>query len=78
MKRDKNFRIHQKERIIKKRIRGFSDDSYDNTFVIQPNRCVKQHPNDCGHANCRLCRYSKKEFSKKPKENYQFEDITNE
>ena len=79
MKRSKAYRIHHKERVIKNRKKLCSQiENVDSRNIEQPNRMDKRHPLDCGQANCSLCRYSKKEFTKKEKFKLPLEDTANE
>jgi len=78
MKRSRSYRIHQKERVIKNRVRQVK--------TVQPSSrtglaCVRykqqlaiRHPYDCGQTNCPLCRRDKKEVRRKKLKNRVVED----
>ena len=55
MKRDRAFRIEQKERVIKNRKNLIKETGLEHSKQHQNNRYNKKHPYDCGNADCLLC-----------------------
>jgi hypothetical protein len=73
MKRDKAFRIEQRERVIKNRKRLMKDTDLQHRNENQDNRYNKQHPYDCGNAACLVC-HPEKAFDEKTVEDLRVED----
>lgn len=66
MKRSKEFRIHQKDKKIKKRFKDIlSNKGYSEKLKESLNKLNKKHPFDCGNPNCGICRMDKKSYKKK-------------
>jgi hypothetical protein len=55
MKRDKAFRIKQRERVIKNRVKLKKDTDLVHRHEDQPGRYAKRHPYDCGRTDCGRC-----------------------
>jgi hypothetical protein len=73
MKRSREYRFEQKERVIKNRkklmkVTGLEHSKNDD------NRYSKAHPYDCGISNCQRCRTHKKEWDKVKKMKLPLED----
>lgn len=64
MKRNKEYRIEQEERIINNRKTLLkSVTNYPNGKLLEePHRMAKQHPFDCGKPNCPVCHSEKAGF----------------
>lgn len=79
MKRSREYRFAQKERVIKNRLRLVRDAFPDmiQTYENKKNYLGTHDPFDCGKANCQLCRYHKKDFDKKIKLKLPLEDNDN-
>lgn len=59
MKRDRAFRIEQRERVIKNRIKLKKDTDLVHKHEDHPGRWAKQHPYDCGNPECLVCHCEK-------------------
>lgn len=55
MKRDKAYRVEQRERVINNRKQLKKDMKIINSHDDQNGRLAKQHPLDCGKPNCQVC-----------------------
>jgi hypothetical protein len=55
MKRDRAFRIEQRERVIKNRVKLKKDTDLVHRHEDQPGRYAKRHPYDCGNPECLVC-----------------------
>jgi hypothetical protein len=77
MKRDKGYRIHNRDRIIKNRKRLLKSLDKDLLDVLKDaeNRMSKKHPLDCGNTKCGICSAYKKHPSKNKDEHDILEDI---
>lgn len=74
MKRDRAFRIDQKERVIKNRKRLMKDTDLHHRNEHQDNRYNKRHPYDCGNPQCLIC-HREKVFGEKTVEDLRVEDL---
>jgi hypothetical protein len=76
MKRSREYRFEQKERVIKKRFRLVKDTFPDMTenYQNKKNYLATHDPFDCGKSNCQLCRTHKKEWDKIKKMKLPLED----
>lgn len=78
MKRSRTYRIHQKERVIKNRIRLVkeSQPSASNGLacVRYRQQLAIRHPYDCGKTDCKLCRKDRKEVKRNKIRNRIIED----
>jgi hypothetical protein len=73
MKRDKAFRIKQRERVIKNRVKLKKDTNLVHRHEDQPGRYAKRHPYDCGNTQCLVC-HPEKVFDEKTAEDVRVED----
>ena len=73
MKRDRAFRIEQRERVIKNRVKLKKDTNLVHRHEDQPGRYAKRHPYDCGNPECLVC-HSEKVFDEKTVEDLRVED----
>ena len=58
MKRTRGWRIQQKEKVIKKRVKAAKvllNYNNDDKLIQEPHRMLSKHPLDCGNAKCVLC-----------------------
>ena len=58
MKRTSEYRIKQKERKIKNRVKFLKDTKQKGLLEHcenKINQLATKHPNDCGKANCKIC-----------------------
>lgn len=76
MKRSREYRFEQKEKIIKRRLRLVKDAFPDMTETYQnkKNYLATHDPFDCGHAQCGLCRTCKKQHKKDQERKLPLED----
>lgn len=75
MKRSREYRFEQRERVIKNRIKLCSHKRHPpQAMVDEPSRMDKKRPFDCGRANCQMCRTHKKEWDKIKKMKFPLED----
>ncbi len=79
MKRSREYRFKQKERVIKNRVKLCKQIRYSpQTMVNEPSRMDKKRPFDCGNANCQTCRHHKKDWDKIKKMKLPMEDDCDE